>query len=677
MSDASEVNRFNPRPLTNVGGRTFGVRYPSPFFDVAQQFLPENVHQLHLWCRYYFLTNPIINVAVSKMAEYPVTPLIFDTEDESRLALYRGIEDQLNLRQFQVETGLDFFAYGISFTSLYYPLEKFLICQGCRTFHRAKKSRGLYKWKNMRFRLRCPKCNHEGDAEERDVYIRSARDIGLVRWNPENMELKYNEITGKTQYFYKIPKGIINDVKLGDPETIETLPLSFLDAVRKNRALLFRPDNLFVLKRPSIAQKDMGWGTPLMYSVLKDAFYLQVLKKANEAIAMEHIVPLRVVFPGPASGGSDQPYGTYNLQNWKAKIDSELNLWKRDPNYIPIFPVNVGFQQWGGNAKALVTHQEYRFLAEQMLAGMGIPVEFIFGGLQWSGTNTSLRALENMFSGYNRQRHALVNEFIYGKIAAYMGWPRVNVRFDRFKMADDLQRSMFMLQLNQAQKISDRRLMEELGESHDREIERMDEELKRQLKVQRKMQTASAEVQGEAALRTGRYQAKVQAMTMMAQGEAQQAMQAAGMQPQPQPGQEGQAASPADPSAQPQEGAEQQIPGTENIPGNAENASTPNKQKLPTAVAAMGSYLGQGQGGVDMTYIAQRAASYIRTLSAEQGEDNAQQELQRITAANPVLGQMTRQLMDSNKGNQVDPLNAAKAPIPAGGSQRGPGRAVG
>ena len=51
---SSEVNRFNPRPVTAEGGRGFGIRYPSPFFDVSQQFLPANQHELHKWCRYYF-----------------------------------------------------------------------------------------------------------------------------------------------------------------------------------------------------------------------------------------------------------------------------------------------------------------------------------------------------------------------------------------------------------------------------------------------------------------------------------------------------------------------------------------------------------------------------------------------------------------------------------------------
>ena len=112
-------DRFNTRNLQSSGQRSFGVRYPSPFFDVAQQFLPDNVHQLLNWCRFYFLSNPIINVACSKMAEYPVTPIIFDTDDAGKKKLYQDLEEQLNLRQFQVEAGLDYFAYGNAFISVY------------------------------------------------------------------------------------------------------------------------------------------------------------------------------------------------------------------------------------------------------------------------------------------------------------------------------------------------------------------------------------------------------------------------------------------------------------------------------------------------------------------------------------------------------------------------------
>lgn len=388
---SSEVNRYNPRPLTGLyGSRGFGIRYPSPFFDVAQQFLPENVHQLMTWCRYYFLTNPIVNAACSKMAEYPVTSLMYETEDAKLQDLYSKLEKHLRLRQFQVEVGLDYFVYGNAFVSIFFPFVRFLQCPKCGERYRADKNRSLYKWKNGRFFLSCDKCHNEGYAREIDVYIRSPRDIRLIRWNPENIEIKHNEATGKSTYFYKIPRRILNDIKIGDRDTLETLPLEFLQAARKSRALLFDQANLYHLKRPTIAQKDQGWGTPLIYPLLKDAFYMQVMKKAQESLLMEHVVPLRIIFPGPSTGGNEGPYGSYSLRNWKNKIDAELNLWKRDHNYIPILPVNIGFQQVGGTAKALILHQEFRLHAEQMLAGAGIPVEFVFGGLQWCLRDDSL-----------------------------------------------------------------------------------------------------------------------------------------------------------------------------------------------------------------------------------------------------------------------------------------------
>ena len=655
---SSEGNRYNPRALStsSMGTRSFGIRYPSPFFDVAQQFLPTNVHELFRWCRYYFFTNPIINVACSKMAEYPVTNLVFDTEDPALQKLCKGLDSSLGLRSFQVQIGLDYFCYGNGFASIYYPLIKFLKCTHCGHRHRASKSRSLYKWKNTKFHLKCSECSHEGYAKEVDVYVRSVRDIKLLRWNPENIHIKHNEITGDTKYFIKLPRATVNDIKMGDRDTIETLPLEFLDAARKGKALLFNRDNIYHLKRPTIAQKDQGWGTPLIYPLLKDAFYLQIMKKAQESLLLEHVVPLRMIIPGQPSGGNDGPYGSYNLTNWKAKIDEELNLWRRDHNYIPILPVSVNVQQAGGSAKALILHQEFRLHAEQMLAGAGIPVEFVFGGLQWSGSSTSLRALENMFLGYNKQRHELINEFILGNIMSYMGWPKVNSRFDRFKMADDLQRSMFYMQLNQAQKISDRRLHEEIGEDFDLEITRMDEELKRQLQVNRKMQVASADIQGESQLRTSRYTAKAQALAMKAQGQAQMEMQ------QMQQGQAG--------------GGGQAQAGGGQEGGAPQQEAVPNASKVPPAMASTQSQLQPGGGGVDLRYLAQRAASYLRTVKREAGEQAMYQSMSQIQAENPSLYQLVVQLM-GDSGSKDNPMNAMTNPAPAGTPQASPGRAIG
>ena len=97
--------------------------------------------------------------------------------------------------------------------------------------------------------------------------------------------------------------------------------------------------------------------------MLKDAFYLQLMKKAQEAILLEHIVPLRVMFPQAASGTTD-PFTTVNLVDWKEQVSAEIARWRYDHNYIPVLPLPIGNQSIGGDGKALLMSNEMRMQQE-------------------------------------------------------------------------------------------------------------------------------------------------------------------------------------------------------------------------------------------------------------------------------------------------------------------------
>src|SRR5690606_6737347 len=174
-----------------------------------------------------------------------------------------------------------------------------------------------------------------------------------------------------------------------------------VEAMRRNKFIRFTDDNVFVMRRPIISQKDNGWGMPLILPVLKDAFYLQVLRKAQEAIAQEHIIPLRILFPQAGSSTSD-PYTTIDLNAWKNRVEGEIAKWKYDNNYMPIMPLPIGNETIGGEGKALGLYQEMQVWSDQIVMGMGVPLEFVKGGLQYSGSNVSMRMLENMFIGYRQ-----------------------------------------------------------------------------------------------------------------------------------------------------------------------------------------------------------------------------------------------------------------------------------
>src|SRR5271169_3273814 len=127
------------------GGNTTGVNYPSPFFDVAHTYLPVTVKGLFKWCRYYFMTNPLINATVFKLSEYPVTDIIIDHESpEVKRRWSDYFQDHLRWNPFRVECGLDYHCYGNACISLGYPFKKYLYCKNCNFRDEAGKIRAQW-----------------------------------------------------------------------------------------------------------------------------------------------------------------------------------------------------------------------------------------------------------------------------------------------------------------------------------------------------------------------------------------------------------------------------------------------------------------------------------------------------------------------------------------------------
>jgi hypothetical protein len=660
------ASRFARNAGRSMTGEAVGsVKYPSPFFDIAQTYLPTSVKSMLKWCRYYFLTNPIINAVCYKMAEYPLTDLIFDTDNE---ALYKRWESLfhsvLNFRKFEVEAGLDYNVYGNAFVSLYFPFVKLLRCKKCGFTKEVNKQK--YTFRDHKFTGECDKCHNHGEFRVQDHYIRSVRDIRLIRWNPEYITIQHNEATGENRYFYTIPPTLANDIRMGKRHVIETVPQVFIEALRQNKALLFSKQNIYHLRRPTIAQKDKGWGLPMILPVLKQTFYLQILQKAQEAIALEHIVPLRVIYPSSSSASADV-YSTVNLSQWRDKIEQELVRWRLDNNYIPILPIPVGQQTLGGDGRALMLAQEFRVWTEQIIAGMGVPVEFAYGGMQFSGSNVSMRMLENHFIVQKSQRKQLVTDFIIPNIAAFLGWTPVDCHYRRFKMADDLQRSAFYLQLNQAGKISDKSLLEDTDWDSRSEAELIAEEQKRTLATQRSQALAQAAIQGESGVVMAKYQGrsmKVQ-QSMMPDQQATpmdpaMTQQMAGVPGQVSPMAEGQALNTQqgamnssgmfDPNAmqasmqQAPQGQQQVMDSTQSQLGQAPQAQL-SPEGMPSGVS------------IDIQGIAQKIVGWLNQLP----DNEKQQELVGLRQNNPQLYSVVLQLLNVSAGADA---SSAQKPQP-------------
>lgn len=623
---ASSPLRFSQTRGRMQNGSSTGVNYPSPFFDVAHTYLPTTVKQMFRWCRYYFLTNPLINSVVFKLSEYPVTDIIIDHSNHEVVDRWTSyFQDHLKYRSFQVEVGLDYHCYGNAFVSIGYPFKKYLKCQNCSFHAPADKIRANWVFTNYAFRLTCPKCFNIGDAGVEDIYFRNASGIKLIRWNPEDIEISYNDITGEYTYFYTIPATVRNDIVIGKKDVLEGIPQVFIAALRQQKGIVFSKDNLFHMRRPTIATQDRGWGIPLLLPVLKDIFYLQIMKKAQEAILLEHIVPLRILFPQAASGTSD-PFTTINLVDWREHVAAEIARWRYDNNYIPILPLPIGNQTVGGDGKALLMTGEIQTWSEQILNGLTVPLEFIKGGMSYAGTNVSMRMLENQFIGYNI-RHLAMSRWVMREVSSFLRWPKADTRFKPFKMADDIQRKAYDLQLNQAGKLSDTTLMANSDYNQRDENLLMEKETAARLQATRAQQLATAEIQGEQSLIMAKYQIKAQ----QAQTEAM-----------------GAPAAPGEPGGPEAMGAG--TAGGQEAGGAVQTEQPQDESALATqgSTPGLGSDLNAGQkmqpgqaGAVDLPSMAAMQAKTIASMPPQQ----QQQAIENLAAQSPELADLVVQML--------------------------------
>lgn len=545
--------------------------------------------------------------------------------------VYCCLEEETNT--FTIDNGvLTGNTYGNCLSSLSFPFKKYLTCQSCKHQAEARRIRPHWVFTNYEYRLSCPNCGSLGTATAKDIYFKNESGISMMRWSPEDVEISYSALTGEHTYFYNIPPSVRNDVIIGKKDAVEQVPEVFIQALRQQKGVVFSKELFFHLRRPTLADQDRGWGIPLLLPCLKDTFYLQIMKKAQEAILLEHIVPLRILFPQAGSGTSD-PYTTINLVDWRDHVAAEIARWRMDPNYIPILPLPVGNQTIGGDGRALLMVQEMQTIGEGLINGMQVPLEFIKGGLSYAGTNVSMRMLENQFIIY-LSRHKRQATWVMRSVADYLGWPMASIRFKPFKMADDIQRKAFLFQLNQAGKVSDTTLLADSDLDQEDEDKIMERETAARIKATEKQQLANAELQG-----------KQQAIMMKMQAKAQQEMQAAVVAP----------AAPGEPGGPDAGGAP---------PGGQDGASPMAAMQSPLNAKqnmGMGTSQAAGQpqmGGTDLLTMAQTIATQLST------QNPAEQLLaiKNLKTQSPELADLVLQYLRTMPNVQPQPMQGDSNP---------------
>ena len=456
-------------------------KYRSSFLTLGDMQIPDDYKEIFRWCRYFFKFDPLIGAAVRSLATFPITDWVLDdtekaddndiesmnTDSEEASETYKFyyniLSDDVDLYTHMTEIGYDYFLYGnmVVFAE-----------PGVKVIKRRDKET-------------------DEIVDKKEVVWKNIQRLDLTR-----LKLDRDPKTGEKIYYYNIPPEIKHVIRTQKPkEKFDKIPKIFKDAVAKKGLVKLKSEYVYHMQMPSESGDDGLWATPPVLHAMKLILYSNVLRQAQEAIAYEHIVPRRIYFFEETQSFAPGMDFADMAQEFATELKKQLD----DPNYQVISPFPIQQIQHGGQGKALLLVPELEQLQETILAAMGCPREFVFGGVSYSGSTTSLRILENHFITYRTKLLHYINNFLIKRLAQIRGeWETlddddklVKVQLSELKMQDDIQQKQLMINLNQQGKLPDEVMYEKvLGLESTKVIKQLQSERMRKLTEQFELQQA-------------------------------------------------------------------------------------------------------------------------------------------------------------------------------------------
>lgn len=442
-------------PFQTGAGQT-----PNPWFNIANQFVPRNLHDVIKWARYITLQSPTTSEVIRKLSTYPITNFNCDTTKDSVKNKYSEIFKSFKLKENLQNVGFEYFTIGNCFVSIYFPIHRSLECPHCKAVVSAKAADHL-QFKQYQFVGTCKHCNYQGAFRRIDTKSVSVKDMNLIKWIPEHISVNHNPITGEYEYYYNIPNAVKLKIQKGDKLFINSIPWGFVEAVRYNQSFKFDPGNIFHLQNVTTGGTVDGVAIPPLISLFSLVFYQATLRKANEAIATEYLNPLRVVFPQAQTGNSD-PVSSFSLKNFVSNMENALFKHRHDKNHILVAPVPVGYSPIGGEGRNLLVSQEIQQAEQSILLSLGVSQELLSGTTNWTSSSVGLRMMENLLFSYTSRLQELI-DWIVEKVSSYLQIENVPVTMQPFKLIDDDNFKQILLNMSSAGLASQTTLFNELG----------------------------------------------------------------------------------------------------------------------------------------------------------------------------------------------------------------------
>jgi hypothetical protein len=364
--------------------------------------------------------------------------------------------------------------YGNTFNSLLVPFRRYFRCPRPRCgseypYRAMAEAPGHFglRWEGCRLSATCPHCHYAGDwGKPVDRVDPDPKRIVVKRWDPKYVDIQYNDVSERRRIIWKVPPTTRLKIQAGYPHMIEDTPWEVIDCVRRGANFEFEPERVFHWFEEPLAGLDtQGWGLPRSLPNFRQAWYMAVLHRFNEAIAMDYVIPTRVVSPAP--GRSQNPEAedllqTVALGDLQSRIESMFRANRRDPGRLNVSPIPLQYQLLGGEAKALAPSELLDQSIALLLNNIGYPVDFYKFSLQTQIAPVAARLLAAVWSCLVDGLNALT-QWLADESARALSWERVTVRMKRTDVLDVLPDPTLAAQLAAQRLVSPSSALRQMG----------------------------------------------------------------------------------------------------------------------------------------------------------------------------------------------------------------------
>jgi hypothetical protein len=463
--------------------------FPDPFCDMSSLAMPESITYANRWCEYLMFANGTYFRALDRVLSYFITDIelsgIEDDDEKERIDEFLHSTDGLDVLDDIHTAGLNYMVYGNDFSSVIMPFRRYLSCKKCGFELPLKNvyngTEFKFKWADYDFNATCPKCQYSGPWNHVDRRSGESGPLRVKHWSPHEIELLWDPYTDDVSYIWKIPEDYRKMIREGHLFHLERANWEIIQCVKNNTHLRFDKDVLYHMKESTLAGvRNRGWGISRVLANFRQAWYVQVLHRYNEAIALDYVIPFRLITPAPGPGSSDTARDALlnmNMGGYMSQVQRMIRERRKDPAGWNTLPFPVEYQALGGDATQLAPRDLLDQGIEILLNNVGVPVELYKGSLQVQSAPAALRLFESQWSHLVHSLNGYIG-FLMKRLGQLLNWQSATARLEKVTHADDLQRQMSKLQLMMGGQVSQQTGLRSIGVDYFDETRRKMEEQK-------------------------------------------------------------------------------------------------------------------------------------------------------------------------------------------------------